>query len=129
MLMVTMIHHLHYGRGCDYDDDDGDYAGDDDAAAADNDDDGGDDDGGDNSESPTATRKSPTATRKSTNATAHGRLLRAAGRGRVQRVRGPPGTPTYGCSKKLIGRSLFFGCLVSQVKRWDGFWLDDFPTS
>ena len=42
---------------------------------------------------------------------------------------GPPGTPTYGCSKKLIGRSLFFGCLVSQVKRWDGFWLHDFPTS
>ena len=27
---------------------------------------------------------------------------------------------------KPIARSLFFACLMSQVKGWDGFWLDDF---
>ena len=30
---------------------------------------------------------------------------------------------------ELIARFLFFGCLMSQVKGWDGFWLDDFSVS
>ena len=30
---------------------------------------------------------------------------------------------------ELIPRSLFFGCLMSQVNIWDGFWLDDFSVS
>ena len=45
------------------------------------------------------------------------------------KIFGPPGDPTYRHSKKLIARSLFFGCLMSQVKGWDGFWLDDFSVS
>ena len=30
---------------------------------------------------------------------------------------------------ELIARFLFFGCLMSQVNIWDGFWLDDFSVS
>ena len=42
---------------------------------------------------------------------------------------GVPGGPPYRHVVKLIARSLFFGCLMSQVKGWDGFWLDDFSVS
>ena len=42
------------------------------------------------------------------------------------KIWGVPGDPPYRHLKKLIGGSLFFGCLMTRPKRWDGFWLDDF---